>query len=246
MAMMLPGITIRILLIFILYCSVLSAQSYEEQEAKVQKALWMMYGASHADAYKLFKEVWQSEPFHVMGPFGTVANEWMMNQGMYGYEVGNRQLLENINEVLMEYRKQMIRDPDNTEYCYFMGLTNGFRARVQLAEKNWLGVMVSGYRIIRYFKKALRENPDNPDVLIAFGVFNYYIGLSSGFMQVASRILRISGTKEEGLLQITEAAYHGQYSRYEARNLLAYITLYFEGDYPTSRYWLDTLLADFP
>jgi len=237
---------VRLWLIVSCWIFYLPAQTMEEQEAKVQLALKAMGRAELKEALRLFEEVRDTEPYHPLAPLGALANEWMVNQGEFGYNVGNRQVLKDIDAVILDYRRRMIIEPDNYYLKYFLGLSNGLRARIQLAQKNYLGVLVSGYNIIRYFKSALAENPDDPDIIIAFGVFNYYVGLSSGFMKIASYILQISGSKEEGLAQIQEAALHGNFSHYEARALLAYIYLNYEGDYDTARYWLDMLLDEFP
>ncbi|MBN2602488.1 MAG: hypothetical protein JXR87_10880 [Candidatus Marinimicrobia bacterium] len=230
----------------ILLVQLLPAQTAAYQEARIQDALKAMNNMQHAQACSLFMVVSQNEPYHPLAPFGALANEWIFNQGKYGYEAGNRELLRDIEDLILDYRRRLILAPDNPDLKYYMGLTNGLRARVLLAEKDWLGVLVSGYRIIRNFKSALKGSPDNPDITIAFGVFNYYVGLSSGFMQIASWIMQISGSKEDGLQQIETAALHGNYSRYEARSILAYLDLYFEADYGEARRWLDMLLTDFP
>ncbi|MBU1633822.1 hypothetical protein KJ762_04845 [bacterium] len=224
----------------------LPGQTAEYQEARIQEALKAMNRMEHDHACSLFVEVSQNVPYHPLAPFGALANEWIFNQGKFGYEAGNRELLEDIDDLILDYRRHLVLDPDNPDLKYYMGLTNGLRARVLLAEKDWLGVLVSGYRIIRNFKSALKGSPDNPDIMIAFGVFNYYVGLSSGFMQIASWIMQISGSKEEGLQQIETAALHGNYSRYEARSIMVYLYLYFEADYAAVRRWLDMLLNEFP
>lgn len=224
----------------------LGAQTAELQEARLQEALKAMNRMEHKRARDIFLEAARNEPYHPLGPLGAVANQWIYNQGRYGHAAGNRELLEDIENVLLDYRRQLLLNPDNSEIIYYMGLANGLRARVLLAEKDYLGVLISGYRIIRNFKSALKENPDDPDIIIAFGVFNYYVGLSSKFMKIASWILQISGSKEEGLQQIETAALHGNYSRYEARSLLAYLNLYFEANYREAQRWLDMLLEEFP
>ncbi|MGC9363953.1 MAG: hypothetical protein ACP5FZ_05210 [Fidelibacterota bacterium] len=224
----------------------LGAQTAEMQEARLQEALKAMNRMEHKQARDIFLEVAGNEPYHPLGPLGAVANEWIYNQGNYGHAAGNRELLADIEDVLLDYRRQLVLDPDNSEIIYYMGLANGLRARVLLAEKDYLGVLISGYRIIRNFKSALKINPDNPDIIIAFGVFNYYVGLSSKFMKIASWILQISGSKEEGLQQIETAALQGNYSRYEARSLLAYLNIYFEANYGEAQRWLDMLLEEFP
>lgn len=224
----------------------LPGQTAEHQEARIQDALKAMNRMEHEQARNLFVEVSQNVPYHPLAPFGALANEWMSNQGKYGYEAGNRELLKDIDDLILDYRRHLVLDPDNPDLKYYIGLTNGLRARVLLAEKDWLGVLVSGYRIIRNFKSALKGSPDNPDITIAFGFFNYYVGLSSGFMQIASWIMQISGSKEEGVQQIERAALHGNYSRYEARSILVYLYLYFEADYADARRWLDMLISEFP
>jgi len=230
----------------VLFVQLLPAQTAEYQEARIQEALRAMNNMEHAQACSLFIAVSQNVPYHPLAPFGALANEWIFNQGKYGYEAGNRELLRDIEDLILDYRRHLVLDPDNPDLKYYIGLTNGLRARVLLAEKDWLGVLISGYRIIRNFKSALKGSPDNPDITIAFGVFNYYVGLSSGFMQIASWIMQISGSKEEGLQQIETAALHGNYSRYEARSILAYLDLYFEADYNGARRWLDMLINEFP
>jgi tetratricopeptide (TPR) repeat protein len=235
-----------IILILMLISPALFGLSFEDQEEKVQEALKAMNRMEHEEAYRLFKEVRDSEPYHPLAPFGTLANKWMVNQATKGFEAGNDEMLREIDGVIDEYRQRLLIEPDNPDLKYYMGLTNGLRARVQLSEKKWLSVMISGYKIIRYLKSALKENPENPDVIIAFGVFNYYVGMSSGFMQIASWILQLSGSKEEGLKQIEYAALNGNYSRYEARNILAFSYLYFEGEYKSAQHWLAVLRAEFP
>jgi len=231
---------------FIIMGNLLPGQTDEEQETRIQEALKAMNRMEHEQACSLFTVAAENIHYHPLAPFGALANEWISNQGKYGYEAGNQELLEDIDDLILDYRRRLVLDPNNPDLKYYTGLTNGLRARVLLAEKDWFGVLVSGYRIIRNFKSALKGSPDNPDITIAFGVFNYYVGLSSGFMRIASWIMQISGSKEEGLQQIETAALHGNYSRYEARSILTYLYLYFEADYIAARRWLDMLISEFP
>ncbi|MBL7068207.1 MAG: hypothetical protein ISS29_10220, partial [Candidatus Marinimicrobia bacterium] len=236
----------RILFIILFAAQALSSQSFDNQEEKVQEALKMMNRMQHEEAFRIFSEVRETEPYHPLAPLGTLANEWIVNQEKFGYKAGNKELINDIEGVITEYRKRMVIEPDNPELRYYLGLTMGLRARVQLSEKNWVGVLISGYKVIRYIKSSLEKSPDNPDIIIAFGVFNYYVGLSSGFMQIASWILQMSGSKEDGLEQIQQAALEGNYSRYEARSLLAFIHLYLEGDYILAKRWASMLEKEFP
>ena len=53
-------------------------------------------------------------------------------------------------------------------------------------------------------------------------------------MQIASWIMNTSGSKEKGLAQMRYAAHNARYSCYEARSILAMVTLYFESDYEST------------
>lgn len=234
-----------ILLIFLspgfLFC-----QTYEQQEARVQQALQEFNRMRHDRAHAIFEEVKDSQPFHPMGPLGALATRWLWNQMQYGYEFGNRVLHNEIDEVVRTYRQRIELEPENTMLYFYLGTSMGLKARLLISEKDWFGVLYYGYKSILYIKRAAEHNPENRDIKIAFGVFNYYVGLSSNFMKIASWILAVSGSKEEGLQQMQLTAEEGNYARFEARSLLAYIYLHFEGNFQQALHYASWMARDFP
>jgi tetratricopeptide (TPR) repeat protein len=65
-------------------------------------------------------------------------------------------------------------------------------------------------------------------------------------MKIASRLMRESGSRSEGLQAIKAAADYGNYGRYEARSLLAYLYFYFESNYDGAYEYARKMAEDFP
>ncbi|PIS30008.1 MAG: hypothetical protein COT43_02705 [Candidatus Marinimicrobia bacterium CG08_land_8_20_14_0_20_45_22] len=235
-----------IVLLMVLPFSKMMSSTHKKQEALVQSALQEMYQMNYAAANQLFRKVGQNEPFHPMAPLGTIATQWLAEQESMGFSSGNRQLLKNIDTAESEYKSQIRLHPENTQISFYYGTTLGLRARILLGEKNWGGVLISGYNAIRHIKKAEKHNPELWDIQLPFGVFNYYVGVSSGYMKIASWIFNESGSKEDGLRQMTIAAEKSRYAKYEARGILSFVYLYMEDDPAAGLKYAQILLNEFP
>lgn len=222
------------------------AADFDTQERKVQSGLKAMYNTEYEKALQIFQEVMADEPFHPMGPLGYLATRWHLNEIHHGYQQRNEQFIKDIDQALQIYQKQIKMHPTRAEYVFFYGTVQGLKARVQLGQKDYWGVLFSTYKAIRSIKQAEPRCPDLPDYHIASAVFNYYIGISAPYMQIASWILSISGSKADGLRGLQAAADYGNYSRYEARALIAYLFFYFEGDYQQALTYAKGLAQEFP
>jgi len=225
----------------------LSAQPIRvQQDMQAVEALHLMYNMDFAAANQLFTKMVTERPFHPLAPLGALATEWMLNQENYGYSSGNRILFERIDVTLRLYRKRLSEKPGDAELLFYTGVTAGLKARLQLAAKNWLAVITNGLQALSYIRQAQKANPDFCELHLPFGVFSYYVGLSSGYMKIASWILQISGSRTEGLKRIETAAKVAQYGRWEARGILAMVNLYYEGDFRQALNYASALAEEFP
>ncbi len=237
---------IPILSLIFLSVNAWGKNAFQVQEERVQQALQAMYNRKYDHAKSLFELICQSEPFHPMGPMGSLATQWYIDESNRGYQRRNEAFLPAIDKALGIYAEQMRRHPQNPELVFFYGTTMGLKARLLLGEKNYFGVLISGYQAIRAIKDAERRCPDLPDFRLPSALFSYYVGISAPYMKIASWILNVTASRDSGLQLIEEAALRGNYSRYEARALLAYIYYYFEGDWGKSLHYSILLASDFP
>jgi len=238
--------SVRILVFGLCLIRISSLQATEWQEQTIQKALFEMNNLDNVAAHQHFKEVLNSQPFHPLAPMAELATDWLVNQEDLGFKMGNEILAGRIDQVLAVYKQQLKAKPNNGELEFYYGVTSGLKARLSLGEKDYWGVLINGYNAIRYIKAADRHQPDFVELKLPFGVFNYYVVISRGYMQIASWIMNTSGSKDDGLNQMRFAAHNARYGCYEARSILAMVTLYFEGDYQTSLKYSQMMANEFP
>lgn len=211
-------------------------------EDTIRVAIRCIYKLEYEKSYRLFKSVFYSHPF---APFGTIAVEWLLDQQKSSVEEANQNLEKSVFTVSSYYRRLVKNHPDDYRILFYYGLTMGLKARVLLGKKDWIGVLVSGYKSYSYIKKAWEKEADY-DACFPMGLFSYYVGVSSAYMKVATALLGISGSKEEGLKQIEITAYRGNYGKYEARSTLAFIYLFMEGNYREALRYSSTMAKEFP
>jgi len=224
-------LTLKLLLILSLSNFAHSQNIAEIQEQKIQEALKEIYRMNYSHSIQLFAEVENSGYFHPLAPLGEISAQWFSDKEIYGYKIGNNMLWKKIEPKLEFYTEKLNEDPDNAESLYFYGICLGLKARLLLEKKDWFGILTCGIKSIHYINKAAKLDENSYDIILAKGVFNYYVGISSAYMKITSWIFNLSGSKEEGLAQIEAAAIEAKYGKYEAHSILIPIYLFIENDY---------------
>jgi tetratricopeptide (TPR) repeat protein len=87
-------------------------------------------------------------------------------------------------------------------------------------------------KAIKALKTCHKMAPNNRDVLLGLGTFDYYTARLSGVLRFLSYLLLHKGGKEEGLRKLHLAAEEAIYSGSEAKSVLAHIYLFIEWDFP--------------
>ncbi len=234
------------LLILLLDFAQLGRADEHVLEHKVQSALNAMYNYDYDRAHALFREVNQSSQFHPLAPLAELATAWLRDQELIGFADANARLLTRVDATLAVYQNHLERRPNDAKIYFYLGTTMGLKARVALARKEWLSVLSNGYRAVNFIRQAERINPSLDDLQLPFGVFNYYVGVSAGYMKIASWLLHTSGDREEGIRQIRLAAEQARYGKYEARGILAFIYIYMEGEPAQALPEAQRLSSEFP
>jgi tetratricopeptide (TPR) repeat protein len=73
--------------------------------------------------------------------------------------------------------------------------------------------------------------PENRDVLLGLGIFDYYTARLSGVLKLISYLFIHRGDREEGLRKLHLAAKEAVYSATEAKSMLIHIYLFVEEDF---------------
>ena len=119
-------------------------------------------------------------------------------------------------EALME------RSP--AEAHYYLGAALGFRARANVAQKNFFRALPQGASSIKHLKKALALDPSLSDARLGMGMFHYFAArMPAGAKPFAYMIIGEGADRTLGLSELWSVAESSGIARMEARSVLAVI-----------------------
>ena len=87
---------------------------------------------------------------------------------------------------------------DSYDYFYLGGAL-GYKGRLKLMEQHWFSSYLIAVQAIDALKKCSEMDPDNKDVLLGLGMYDYYTDRFSGVLKFLTRTFLHKGDKEKGL-----------------------------------------------
>ncbi len=110
------------------------------------------------------------------------------------------------------------------EAHYYLGATLGFRARANVARRNFLRALPDGSAAVKHLKKALALDPTLSDARLGMGMFHYFAArMPSGAKPFAYLIIGEGADRKLGLSELWSVAKTTGIARMEARSVLAVI-----------------------
>ena len=89
---------------------------------------------------------------------------------------------------------------------FYLGGALGFKGRFELMKGNWASSFFLARDAIKALKICLEMDPDNNDVLLGLGTFDYYTARLSGVLKFLTYFLLHRGDIEKGLKKLTIAS----------------------------------------
>jgi tetratricopeptide (TPR) repeat protein len=222
------------------------------QDAKfdsiVVKGIRQIYSIEFEQADKTFNQLITDYPKHPAGIFFLAMLNWWRILLDTSTEQRDELFLKKIEEVIEHCDKILDEDPDNIDAMFFKGGAIGFRGRLSAMRESWLSAVDDGREALPLVEEAGELEPDNIDVKLGYGIYNYYASVIPEQYPIVKPLMIFlpSGDKELGLKQLKDVAQHGKYTKYEARYFL--MTLYYrlEKDFDASEEYSKILTDDFP
>jgi hypothetical protein len=114
--------------------------------------------------------------------------------------------------------------------------------------ESWFAAADDGREALPLVETASKLDPDNVDVKLGFGIYNYLAAVIPDKYPIVKPVMMFfpSGNKALGLEQLKEAASVGKYSSYEARYILVTFYYYFENDMSSAELYARQLVDSFP
>ena len=130
--------------------------------------------------------------------------------------------------------KRLDENPDDVAAMFFKGGAVGFRGRLRANRGKWLGAVNDGITAMPLVRKAYELEPNNYDVLLGIGIYNYYAAVIPDKYPIVkpAMIFFPSGDRKKGLEQLLQASLHAKYAQVEATYFLMQNYFTYEKDFP--------------
>ncbi len=234
-----------ILLIFLL--NNLFAQT-NDFENRVESGIKQIYNIKFEDAEKTFRSLIADYPNHPAGRFFLAMIDWWKILLDIENESHDEIFFQKLEDVIYQCDKILEKDPQNVDALFFKGGSIGFRGRLRSLRESWLKAADDGREALPIVERASKLDPENLDVQLGFGIYNYYAAVIPEEYPLIKPLMIFfpSGNKEEGLRQLRNTAFNGKYAKYEARYFLMTIYYRYESNPWQAEEFAKMLVEDFP
>ena len=135
--------------------------------------------------------------------------------------------------------------PDS-EIRAYLASAWGSKARFRLTQEGvGLSMVREGQRAHGYAEQVHTADPNNIDILVGIGAYNYFTGKIPSILKPIAWLLGAHGDAVEGLKQLRTVVEKGRYARTEAQIVL-FTALMKDGQYKQSFDIVQQLMADHP
>jgi tetratricopeptide (TPR) repeat protein len=129
--------------------------------------------------------------------------------------------------------KRLEDDPRDVTALFYKGGAVGFRGRLRANRGKWVGAANDGLEALPLVRKAYEIDPNNYDILLGIGIYNYYAAVVPDKYPVVKPVMIFfpGGDRVKGLEQLRQASLKARYASVEAAYFLMQNYFLFEKEY---------------
>ncbi|MBW1787707.1 MAG: hypothetical protein JRK53_13970 [Deltaproteobacteria bacterium] len=195
---------------------------------RIIKGIDLIYNNRLMEAEKLFSKMTVDYPEDPGGYFYLAMVTWSrLANGFWGPETV-AEFKNRIDRAVRAARRRVERKSPKSFDYFYLGGALGFKARFELMQEEYLSSFFLAREAVGLLESCTRKDPENKDVLLGLGTFDYYTDQLSGILKFLTYWFIRKGSKEDGLRKLEIAADKAVYSASEAKSLLLHIYLFVE------------------
>lgn len=207
-----------------------------------------IYNLKFDSAKIQFNQIIKKYPKHPSGHFFLAMVEWwriLINPEDKSHDEQYYQLLDKVIYICDELLKN---NPNDVTALFFKGGSIGFRGRLRVHREQWLHAANDGRLAIPIVHQAYQLEPNNVDILLGMGIYNYYRDvIPEEYPFVKPFVIFFpKGDKMLGIQQLKQAAEKAKFANYEATYFLIQILLNYERKYSQALALAQKLYKKFP
>jgi len=236
------------LLLFV--CSSAHSQWLDDPilDQRVLRGIDKLYNYEFDRADSDFLEVIRLRPDHPAGYFFRAMIQWERIISNFDDESQDDKLYRMLDVVIDMCEKRLDEHPNDVTAMFFNGGAVGFRGRLRANRGKWLGAVNDGMVALPLVRKAYELEPNNYDVLLGIGIYNYYASVVPERYPIVkpAMIFFPSGDRKKGLEQLRQASQNAKYAKVEAMYFLMQNYFVYEKDYANALELARKLHAKYP
>jgi tetratricopeptide (TPR) repeat protein len=202
-------------------------------DSTIQRGIDHIYNLEFYDANRVFDEVVRLRPEHPAGYFFRAMIQWWRILSNFDDESQDPRFYEMLQTVIDMCDRRLERHPEDVTALFFKGGALGFRGRLRVNRSSWIPAVRDGVAALPVVRKAFALEPDNRDVLLGMGIYNYYAEIIPDQYPIVKPFMVFlpAGNRKTGLEQLHVAAREARYARVEAQYFLLQTYFLYEKDY---------------
>ncbi len=244
----------RRLAVAVLLTWALAAQAFAqavpgpEFDERTRKGIEYIYNLEFENAEKLFQELVKAHPRHPAGHFFLAMVTWWRILIDIDDEQYDEQFYDALDNVIDLCDALLEENENDVTALFFKGGAIGFKGRLKAHRSSWFDAANAGRKALPIVREASALDPNNYDILLGTGIYNYYAEVIPNEYPFVKPLLLFvpPGDKVKGIQQIKTAAEKGKYANIESTYFLMQIYYQFEKDYPKALELAQKLHSRFP
>ena len=198
---------------------------------QILKGIYLVYDHKFPEAEEIFREVIARAPDLPAGHFYLAMVSWS-RLAIGFWSPGNVAEFKERLDTAIDKAETHIEDTGgNSSDFLYLGGALGFKGRFELMKGRWMTSYFLARDAIEALKICQKLDPQNKEVLLGLGTFDYYTDRLSGFLKFITSFLLYKGDAKRGLERLNIAAREAQFSSMETKSVLLHIYLFLEQDY---------------
>jgi tetratricopeptide (TPR) repeat protein len=219
-----------------------------DYEAHAQRGIAAVYNLEFDKAESEFSYLCAKYPHHPSGKFFLAMVDWSRIVLDIDNESLDERFIAKLDDVIDMCDGMLDKDDNDVAALFFKGGALGFRGRLYAHRGSWMKAANDGRRALPIVQRAYKIAPDNYDILLGIGIYNYYAEVIPEQYPIVKPLMIFfpDGDRQKGIEQLIQAGRHAKYAGPEADYFLLQLYYQYEKQYDKGIEMGRRLLERFP
>jgi tetratricopeptide (TPR) repeat protein len=219
-----------------------------EVDERIQRGIDLIYNLEFGKADQEFDAVIGLRPSHPVGYFFRAMTQWWRILGNFSDESHDERFYEQLEVIIEMCNERLEKNANDVTALFFKGGAVGFRGRLRANRGKWLAAAKDGIVALPIVRRAHELEPNNYDVLLGIGIYNYYADVIPNDYPAVKPFMLLfpKGDRKKGIEQLLLSAQHSKYARTESMYFLLQCYFVYEKNFFQALNLAQSLHARYP